>query len=730
MSDGPDCSGHGHNLTETGTIRTTESDRTHFGSPESELQPVSNRLANETSPYLLQHKDNPVDWYPWGEEAFAKARETGKPLLVSIGYSSCHWCHVMAHESFEDDATAALMNDWFVNIKVDREERPDIDAIYMAAVQAMTRQGGWPLNVFITPDGDPFYGGTYWPPADRQGMPSFKRVLEAIHDTYVNKQDELIANSGQIRDHLALINHSLPVAGEIDDELTEKAVQVIARHFDLEHGGFGSAPKFPQASAVEFFLRRAKRGDHRAQAMLETTLDKMAAGGIYDQIGGGFHRYAVDAIWLVPHFEKMLYDNAQLARLYLDGFRLTEKTRYRRVATETLDYVLREMTSEQGGFYATQDADSEGIEGKFYVWSPSEVIAILGQDDGEQFNRWFDITPSGNFEGHNIPHQVIDDETIAEELGVTTREADALLAGWKSKLYAERSKRVWPGRDDKIILAWNGMMLRAFAEAARALNRADYLAAAEKNANFLLNGLKLPEGQLAHVLTAGKPGVPAFLDDLANFAEGLVALYEASFDAGWLDAALTIVDQIINDFSDDEQIGFYDTSTSHERLIARPRDIQDGATPSGNAVTTTLLLRIAAMTESEDLQARALRILETMSRPMAEQPLGFGRMLCAADLFLGPIREIAIAGSKDQAGVMGLAHVVARRYEPNAVMGLADPGQQSLIDRLPFLQFRPMRGGIATAYLCERHTCLPPVTTEEDLNRLLDEGTGVMWVSF
>ena len=503
-----------------------------------------------------------------------------------------------------------------------------------------------------------------------------------------------------------------------------------ARHFDLEHGGFGSAPKFPQASAVEFFLRMAKRGDHRAQAMVEATLDKMAAGGIYDQIGGGFHRYAVDAIWLVPHFEKMLYDNAQLARLYLDGFRLTGKTTYRRIATETLDYVLREMTSDKGGFYATQDADSEGVEGKFYVWSPSEVIAVLGQEDGERFNRWFDITLEGNFEGHSISHPVVDEATIADELGVTTREVDALLAGWKKKLYDVRAKRVWPGRDDKIILAWNGMMLRAFAEASRALDRADYLAAAEKNAAFLLEDLALPDGSLAHVSTDGKLGVPAFLDDLANLADGLIALYEASFEAKWLGAALALVDRIMRDFSDEEGIGFYDTSTAHEQLIARPRDIQDGATPSGNSVTANVLLRVAAMTESEELRERAMRLLETMVRPMSEQPIGFGRMLCAADLFLGPVREIAIAGNPEQPGVRGLASVVARRYEPTAVMGLADPAQPALIDRLPFLQFRPMRGGIATAYLCEQHTCLPPVTTEEDLNRLLDEGTGVMWVSF
>lgn len=691
---------------------------------------MTNRLANETSPYLLQHKDNPVDWYAWGEEAFAQARDTGKPLLVSIGYAACHWCHVMAHESFENPEIAAQMNEWFVNVKVDREERPDVDALLMTAVQAMTGRGGWPLNVFLTPEGDPFYGGTYWPAVDRPGMPSITRVLEAVHQTYETKRDDVQANAAQIREFIERSNHLAETTGTVDDETREQAVEHLARHFDGAHGGFGSAPKFPQASVLDFLLHAAKRGDDRAQRMLETTLDQMAAGGIYDQVGGGFHRYAVDAIWLVPHFEKMLYDNAQLARIYHDTYRLTGKSAYRRITTETLDYVLEEMTHPDGGFYATQDADSEGIEGKFYVWSPSEVISVLGEEDGVRFCSWFDITLEGNFEGHSIPHPVVSLDAIAAELGMPEELALAHLATLKQKLYAAREKRVWPGRDEKIILSWNGMMLRVFAEASRSLDRADYRDAAIRNAEFLLSRLKRSDGRLAHVWTNGSLGQPAFLDDLSNLADGLLALYQATFDPKWINAALEQTNRILAEFSDDAQLGFFDTSTAHERLIARPRELQDGATPSGNAVAAHVLLKVAAMTADEDLSARIFRMAESMSRPITEQPLGFGRWLIVADALVGPIREIAIAGAVSDTQVNEFAAVVARRYEPNSVAGLADPAQPEFLERFPFLQYRPQRNGEVTAYLCEHHTCLPPVTDPAALDQLLNEGTGVMWISF
>ncbi|MGH2548756.1 MAG: thioredoxin domain-containing protein, partial [Thermomicrobiales bacterium] len=509
----------------------------------------------------------------------------------------------------------------------------------------------------------------------RQGMPSISRVLEAVHGSYVTKPEDVRANAAQIREFIEQSNQLAETTGTIDDDTREQAVARLSRHFDGAHGGFGSAPKFPQASVLEFLLHAAKRGNERARAMLETTLDQMAAGGMYDQIGGGFHRYAVDAIWLVPHFEKMLYDNAQLARIYHDAYCLTGTSTYRRITTETLDYVLAEMTHSDGGFFATQDADSEGVEGKFYIWSPSEVISVLGETEGTRFNRWFDVTIEGNFEGHSIPHPIVDIETIAGELGGTTEQAQTYLAELREKLYDVRAKRIWPGRDEKIILSWNGMMLRAFAEAARSFDRDDYRDAAIRNATFLLDQLKRSDGRLAHVWTNGSLGQPAFLDDLANFADGLLALYQATFDPQWLEAALAQTQRILDEFSDDDDLGFFDTSTAHERLIARPRELQDGATPSGNAVAAHVLLKIAAMTADEEIVARIYRLTETMSRPMGEQPLGFGRWFAVADALIGPMKEIAIAGAATDSGVDAFAATVARRYEPNAVTGLADPAQ-------------------------------------------------------
>jgi uncharacterized protein YyaL (SSP411 family) len=691
---------------------------------------MPNRLANETSPYLLQHKDNPVAWQPWDAAALAQARAENKPILVSIGYSACHWCHVMAHESFEDPETAALMNDWFVCIKVDREERPDIDALMMTAVQAITGHGGWPLHAFLTPDGHPFYGGTYWPKTDRQGMPAFSKVLQAVHTTWESKPEDVQENARQIASYIRDAHSATPAPGEIDDLIVDDAIDQLATRFDPRNGGFGGAPKFPQASVLELLIRAARRGNDRAAQMMSTTLDRMAFGGIHDQIGGGFHRYTVDAVWLVPHFEKMLYDNAQLARLYLDAWRLTKNDHYRRVAISTLDYVLREMTHEHGGFFSAQDADSEGIEGKFFVWSPSEIIAVLGEERGDQFNRWFDITPRGNFEGHSIPNQVATDKEIAAELQLTVDEARRTVDAWRVTLYQARSTRVWPGRDDKIVLSGNGMMLRAFAEAAAAFERPDYRDAALRNATFILDAFRLPDGRLAHVWTDGRLGVPAFLDDIAQYADGLRALYELTLDARWLDASIALIDQAIAEFANPDGPGFFDTSTVHEQLVARPRELQDGATPSGNAVMTELLLRLHAITEQQPYRDRAHHLLESLAKPMTEQPIGFGRALCAADLYRGPIREIAIAGKAGDEETNAYLVSIAARYEPNAVIGLSDPDQPEFAERFPFLQFRPQRDGLATAYLCERHTCLPPVTTPEALDKLLDKGTDVEWVSF
>jgi uncharacterized protein YyaL (SSP411 family) len=691
---------------------------------------MANRLAKETSPYLLQHAENPVEWYPWGAEALAAAKAANKPLLVSIGYSSCHWCHVMAHESFEDAETAALMNDLFINVKVDREERPDIDAIYMTAVQAITGQGGWPLTAFLTPDGVPFYGGTYWPPEDRQGMPAFARVLEAVHEAWRDKPEDVADNAQQVLAMLEAASAAPKGRGDLNEALLEAASKKLVRQFDGAHGGFGGAPKFPQASVLDFLLRLARRGDERARAMVEITLQRMGVGGIVDQIGGGFHRYAVDAIWLVPHFEKMLYDNGQLARIYLDAWKLTGNAFYRDVAVDTIDYVLREMTGKGGQFFAAQDADSEGVEGKYFVWTPDEVKKVLGKTDGEYFCSWFDITAEGNFEGHSIPHPVLGLEDMAAVLGQTTDEAAATIDGWKVKLRKARAKRVKPGRDEKVILAWNGMMLRAIADAAAALDRDDYRAAAVANAEFLCAKLRDKKGRWHRVRTGTKLGPVAFLEDLANLADGLFALYTATFDQRWLDEAFAILDQVVAEFADEAGAGFFDAGSQHEQLIARPRETQDGATPSGNGIVAGLLLKRAAMTGNREDAARAGALLQAMASVMAEQPIGYGRHLCAVDTWVSAAREVAIVGAADDPATRALARAVAERYEPNAVVALAAPGDEAIVARLPFLAHRPMRDGVATAYVCERHTCLLPVTKPGALAAQLAEGVGVMWTEY
>ncbi|MCC6791729.1 MAG: thioredoxin domain-containing protein [Thermomicrobiales bacterium] len=689
--------------------------------------PLANRLANETSPYLLQHKDNPVEWYAWGPEALQRARDEDKPILVSIGYSACHWCHVMEHESFENPETAAVMNARFVNIKVDREERPDLDSIYMTAVQAMSGQGGWPLNAFLTPEGVPFYGGTYWPPEDRMGMPAFRKVLEAVSEAYAERKHEVLANAEEIREYLRATSAANLQPSELDHSGLESAVEALEGQFDARHGGFGGAPKFPQPSVIEFLLRRHRAaGDTMSARMLRVTLDKMASGGIYDQIGGGFHRYAVDAIWLVPHFEKMLYDNAQLARNYLDAFRLFGEPSYRRIATEILDYTLREMTSPDGGFYATQDADSEGEEGKFYVWSAHEIDDVLGAEDGRVVRAYYGVTPSGNFEGHSILNVPRDPADVADALGMDEDRVEAIVGAAKSKLYADRAKRVWPGRDDKVIASWNGMMMRAFAEASRTFDRNDYRDAAVKNATFLLATLRR-DGRLLRTYKDGVAKIDGFLEDYANVTDGLISLYEATFERRWLDEAIALAETMIAEFADPEGRGFYDTAASAERLVSRPRDLHDGATPAGNSVAASVLARLAVFTGRNDFEEKAVEVLRLLARPMAEQPIGFGRYLATLETYLGTHREIAVVGKRDDPAVADLAAVVYGRFEPNAILGYVDPDDAGSIDGLPFLEYRPMQKGMATAYLCEHFSCMPPVHDAAALEDLLTQGTGITW---
>ena len=691
---------------------------------------VSNRLAQESSPYLLQHKDNPVDWYPWGEEALAKAKREDKPIFLSIGYSSCHWCHVMAHESFEDEETAAYLNEHFVNIKVDREERPDLDSIYMTAVQAMTGHGGWPLSAFLTPDLVPFFGGTYWPREEAMGMPSFRKVLEAVTDAYENRRADVDENAEKIRGFLEAASKRAPRSGTLSPAILDEAVQGIGRQFDGEHGGFGGAPKFPQPSILEFLLRRYRDADdQRAAAMARLTLERMATGGIYDHIGGGFHRYSVDAVWLVPHFEKMLYDNAQLARVYLDASRAFGNGAFALVASDIFDYVLREMTSPEGAFYATQDADTEGEEGRFYVWTPEELRDVLGEEDADLAGRAYGVTEGGNFEGRTILSVAATPQQLADEQGVALAEMQERLAGIRAKLLDARHQRTRPGRDEKIIASWNGMMLRAMAEGSSVLGRQDLAETATKNAAYLLDTL-VDGDRVRHSAKDGTVGESGFLEDSANLIDGWIALYQVTFERRWIEAANRLAWQMLHRFEDPDTGLLFDTPADHERLVSRPRDLQDGATPSANAVAASVLLTLGRMTGERTFERRAVSILQRLAMPMAEQSLGFGRALSVLASYLATPREVAIAGPADDPKVNEFVSAVYRRFEPNAIIGLADPSDGAIESLLPFLAERPMRGGEVTAYLCEHFACLPPVTDPAALTRLLEEGTGVSWSEF
>jgi uncharacterized protein YyaL (SSP411 family) len=678
---------------------------------------MPNRLIDETSPYLLQHAHNPVDWYPWGEEALARARTEDRPILLSIGYSACHWCHVMERESFEEPNIAAMMNRLFVNIKVDREERPDLDGIYMTAVQAMTGHGGWPMTVFLTPEGVPFYGGTYFPPEDRGNHPGFPRVLAGVAEAYRSRRDDVEKNAEQMRQ--ALQRKIAPQAtGPLTTVLLTQATEGILSSIDWVEGGLGGAPKFPQPMTIEFLLRsHVRAGYQRALDAVELTLDKMAGGGIYDQLGGGFHRYAVDRIWLVPHFEKMLYDNAQLARVYLQAYLVTGKPRYRQVVEETLDYVRREMTHADGGFYSTQDADSEGVEGKFFVWSVAEVDQLLGDEDGPLFRAYFDVTTAGNFEHANILHI---DQTLAEVAAaqsVTVERLSAAIARGRSILHAAREARIHPARDEKVLTAWNGMMLRAFAEAGAALERPDYVDVGVRNAEFTLREM-WQDGRLLRTWKDGRAKLNGYLEDHACYADGLIALYEATFDLRWLDAARMIADVILAKFADAESGGFFDTADDHEQLVTRPKDIFDNATPSGTSVAADLLTRLALLTGDRRYSEAAEGITAALGAIAGQHPTSFGRLLCALDFAIGRPREIAIIGPADSEATRALRRAVFGRFLPSRVVAGSDGRQASA--SIPLLQDRPLRDGQPTAYVCEGYVCQAPVTDPAALAAQLD----------
>jgi uncharacterized protein YyaL (SSP411 family) len=699
----------------------------------------TNRLAQETSPYLLQHAHNPVDWYPWGTEAFAKARVEDKPILLSVGYSACHWCHVMAHESFEDEDTARLMNQDFVCVKVDREERPDVDALYMDAVVALTGNGGWPMTVFLTPDGAPFYAGTYFPPRDRYGMPGFPRLLTSIANLWRTRREEVERQAEEFRQFYrrqdaARIAAPPGLAAEqesIAPELLGAAAANLLAQMDPVEGGFGSAPKFPHPMALAFLLRmesRARaprRAGHTQQAedasawmrLVRLTLEKMADGGIYDQIGGGFHRYATDAHWLVPHFEKMLYDNALLAPVYLHAWQLTGDARYRRICEETLDYILREMTDPLGGCYSTQDADSEGEEGRFYLWTPSELRVTLGEEAARVAELAWGVGERGNFDGRTILHVARPAAEVAAALGSTQDRVDAALAAARGTLYETRARRVWPERDEKVLTAWNGYMQRGLAEAGRVLDRADYRQAAAANAAFLLEHL-MADGRLLRTWRGGRAKLDAYLEDYGSLAGALLTTYAATGESRFFEAARRITDELLERFWDEDASTFFDTAHDAAALIGRPRELTDNATPSGTSLAVETLLRLAAYTGESRYREVAARVLVPLAAAMVRQPTAFGHLLCALDDLVGPLYEVAIVGQRDDAGRVALERALAARYLPRAVQAAGEPDEvQAAV--VPLLAARGMVGGHAAAYVCQGFVCKRPVTRAEELDELL-----------
>jgi uncharacterized protein YyaL (SSP411 family) len=650
---------------------------------------MANRLANETSPYLLQHKDNPVDWYPWGEEALARARDEDRPILLSIGYSACHWCHVMERESFEDPETAALMNERFVPIKLDREERPDIDAIYMEACQAMTGQGGWPLNVFLTPEQVPFYAGTYFPPDDRGGMPSWRRVLAAVANAWEQNRDGIREGGDRMAQRLAGGALLAPRDEELDPASVDAAVETLRAAYDARNGGFGGAPKFPPASAIELLLRRGETD------MTSHTLRAMAGGGMYDQVGGGFARYSVDAHWLVPHFEKMLYDNALLARAYLHGWQVIGDPLFRTVCEETLDWMLREMRGLEGGFYSALDADSEGVEGRFYVWTVEQLREILG-DDAEAAIAYFGATETGNFEGANI----------------LTRGAEPpeRLGKIRRRLYEARAGRVWPGLDDKRLTAWNALAIAALADAGAVLERDDYVDAAARCAEFVLADLRDGDGRLLRTYKDGRAKLNAYLEDHAFLVEALLVLYEATFDPRWFTEARATADSMIARFADEERGGFFETSSDHERLVARRKDLEDTPIPAGNSSAAYGLLRLATLTGEYEYERRALGVVGLLHPVAPRHPQAFSHLLQAIDFHLARVREVALVGDD----VRPLERVVRGRFRPHLVLA---GGKR---DGVPLLEGREPVDGRAAAYVCERFACRRPVTEPDELAALLD----------
>lgn len=691
---------------------------------------MPNRLANENSPYLLQHANNPVDWFPWGAEALTKARVENKPIFLSIGYSACHWCHVMEHESFEDPAIAEIMNRHFVNIKVDREQRPDLDSIYMAATVSMTGSGGWPMSVFLTPDLRPFYAGTYFPPVPRYNMPSFRDLLTGISRAWVEERAEVDKVAANVSAHLQRQNKYEDNGILLSQKLLESAAKYLHDNYDWGFGGWGGAPKFPQPMTIDFLLRRSlapDQPDQRKSAL--HALQAMARGGMYDVVGGGFSRYSTDNHWRVPHFEKMLYDNAQLVRAYLHAWQITGEPFYRRIVEESLDFILRELTDPQGGSYSSLDADSEGVEGKFYVWDAAEIEQTLGED-WDFFKAAYGITAQGNWEGLTVLQRALDDATLSARFALPEAGVAARLAESHRKLLAAREKRIRPGLDDKVLTGWNGLMLSALAEAARALEMAGngvseakseilhskYYQAATRSAEFLLREMR-PNGKLCRTWRAGKPSPEVFLEDFAALTLGLLDLYETDFDNRWFAAAQELADEMITRFADPDG-GFFDSPSDGETLLLRPKELQDNATPSGNALAVEALLRLAALTDRADYRTLAEQTFRLVAENAVRHPTAFARWLGAADFALSTVKQVAVVGDPAQSETQALLAEVRASWRPNLV--IATSALPLPPNAPPLLAERPMLENQPTAYVCEGFVCKIPVNNAEDLKKLLE----------
>ena len=710
----------------------TQSNKQQGGTAESPGEVYSNHLAAETSPYLKQHASNPVDWYPWGDEALDRAKSENKPILLSIGYSACHWCHVMERESFTDPDVAAILNDSFVSIKVDREERPDLDEIYMTAVQLLTGGGGWPLNVLLTPDLEPFFGGTYFPPTDGHGRPGFKGLLQYIAKIWLENPEQVASSAANLTQAIHnTVERSGKASVPLNRSLLANATESLDRSFDARWGGFGAAPKFPPSGSIALLLRQHRHtGLQKQMYMATVTLDRMAQGGMYDQVGGGFHRYSVDERWLIPHFEKMLYDNALLARVYLEAALVSDNPSYHRVARETLDFVLRDMTDASGGFHCALDADSEGEEGLFYAWSRDEIESVLGEENAGLFCEYFRVTDAGNFEGRNVLHY---SEASAESVRAqfdSQEELDEHLRSWCDKLRKVRDSRVWPGKDDKVLAAWNGMAISALARGYSVLKDKRYLKAAERAADFVLKEMS-HNGALLHSYCRGTGNgdsrnktIPAFLDDYAEMANALIDLYEVSFDGNRLTAAIELANRMISEFHDSDGGGFFFTSAAHDNLLVRTKPYHDGAVPAGNSTAALVLLRLSRFLDDDGLREKAEGIFSSIQEMMSAHPQAFTHLLCAADFFLDTPSEIVLVGQPGSADTEGLLSVVRSRFAPNEIVALLEPGQpESGTDRfsLPLLDGKTMINGAASAYVCRDYACSLPVSDAAELSRLLAE---------